>query len=119
NAAKDTLRFVTSLGWYRYAGGRWVHDPKGERARQEAQKLARTLFHIAIDLTQLEDRANLEAWAKYTEKSAGISNMLREGSVRPQLFIGEVDRLDSMDDFLNVANGTLDLKTFELREHRP
>jgi putative DNA primase/helicase len=119
STASDRLRFVTSLGWHRYVGGRWVHDPKGERARQEAQSLARKLFHVAADLKDPDDRKRLLEWAKYTEKSGGITNMLREGSVRPQLYIGDVDRLDSLDDFLNVSNGTLDLKTFEMHEHRP
>jgi putative DNA primase/helicase len=119
SAAGETLRFVTSLGWHRYSAGRWVHDPKGERARQEAQKLARSLFHIAADLTEPEQRDRLIKHAKQTERSGGISNMLHEGSVRPQLYVGDVERLDALDDYLNLANGTLDLHTFELREHRP
>jgi putative DNA primase/helicase len=56
--------------------------------------------------------------ALYAESARGISNAVQVAKVLPAVW-GEGRALDAEPDLLNVANGTLDLRTFELRPHDP
>jgi putative DNA primase/helicase len=134
----DTARWNTDLGgWYCYDERRWARDIA--LAERWAQDLAREMLRDAegehraalktfTALTAAGDMEGAEraqakvnaaksrvSWARRTQNAPGLAAMLRtaqcQRSVRPQEF-------DPDPWLLNVANGTLDLKTGQLREHR-
>src|SRR5262245_15743522 len=55
------------------------------------------------------------AWAKYSNSARGIRNMV--AMAKSDLAVGP-EELDTDPWLFNVANGTIDLRTGELREHR-
>jgi putative DNA primase/helicase len=105
------LRYCHAFNkWLAWDGRRWAVDD-GERARDLSQD---TILEFA---RQALAAKNGEA-AKFAAgclNSQRISNSLREA--QPHLAIRPAE-LDTHPDLLNCANGTLDLKTGRLREHR-
>lgn len=102
--------------WYAYDGSRWALDTGSLRVAELVKYLSRKLL---VCIEPIKDDAMREAFLKY----AGRLGRLRERqnliisarSVNP-INITDFDR----DPYLfNCANGTLDLRTFTLRDHRP
>jgi putative DNA primase/helicase len=60
-------------------------------------------------------RNAMYTWAKYSNSKNGIRNM--EAMAKSELAIG-TDELDTEPWLFNVLNGTIDLRTGEIREHR-
>lgn len=114
---KGTARYCPQAAeWYVYDGSRWVLDTAGLRVAELVKYLSRKLLAC---IEPIKDDAMREAFLKY----AGRLGRLRERqnlitsarSVYP-IQITEFDR----DPYLfNCVNGTLDLRTFTLHEHRP
>jgi putative DNA primase/helicase len=99
--------FKAFLAW---EGRRWAVDD-GERARNLSQE---TILEFARQALAAKN----ESAAKFAAgclNSQRISNALREA--QPHLAIRPAE-LDTHPDLLNFANGTLNLKTGQLREHR-
>lgn len=96
--------------WLTYDGARWLID-RTDRARKRAQE---TMLEFARQAMNCGD----DAWAKFAGKcldSSRITAALREAE--PHLPVA-VDELDPHRDLLNCANGTIDLRTGRIREHR-
>ncbi|MGB9512166.1 MAG: phage/plasmid primase, P4 family, partial [Candidatus Acidiferrum sp.] len=113
----DRVRYVPAfgaMGWYFWNGHRWAPD---------AVKYVRRLAHdvvrgILLEAAQVEDediRKRLTRWAMASEADDKIDALLKEAqpyiSLRP-------DELDADPELLNLENGTLDLRTGEVREQR-
>lgn len=101
--------------WARYATGRWRPDGKTWMVRRMTQ-LARQLYREAgaeIDDTR---RTNLAEQARHLESAKGIRDA---GSIAASLLAIPIARFDTKPMLLNLPNGTLDLKTFVLRDHDP
>ena len=60
-------------------------------------------------------RNAMYAWAKYSNSKDGVRNML--AMAKSELAIGP-EQLDADPWLFNVENGTIDLRTGEIREHR-
>ncbi len=105
------LRYCHAFAkWLVWDGRRWAVDD-GERARDLSQETILGFARQAL-------AAKNETAAKFAASclnSQRITNALREG--QPHLAIRPAE-LDRHPDLLNCANGTLDLKTGRLREHR-
>lgn len=109
SAAKGRLLFTKTYGWLTWTGTHWSPDD-GVGARNELFALLRT---AARD-------ANAE-----TAKAAG--QCMNDGPQRGVLNIASnlpefnvtIEALDADPYLLNLANGTFDLRTFELRDHDP
>lgn len=100
-------RFSPDLGgWLCFDGKRWVEN--GPEARQWAHDVAR---QINLEIGSSKDET---AHAAYTQSANGIREMLSlsepDAYVRPEVF--DVDPL-----LFNVENGTIDLRSGELRPH--
>lgn len=117
----DRLLYVGALGgWHVYDGKRWALDPEGLAARDLAQRTARGIVREAAEAADSgageEEVKALASFAAKCSASARLSNMLTEAqphvSARP-------DALDADPWLFNVENGTLDLRTGELRAHDP
>src|SRR5215210_6004739 len=111
------LRYCFPWGkWLVYDGARWRVDDRGAAMRL-AKDTARSIFEEAKE-------AQDDAAAKRLGKWAGDS--LSEGKLRAMLSLAQSEpgipvlpeEMDASKDLLNVRNGTIDLRTGELREHR-
>src|SRR5436309_2556982 len=120
----DRFRWATDREeWLAWDGQRWARG-SAEVVKGLALDVARLTQGGAIRLDtearpkgQSTRRAVLKH-TLYAESARGIANAVQVAKVLPSVWV-EGRALDSRPDLLNVANGTLDLRTFELRAHDP
>lgn len=106
---RDELLHVAGIGWHRWDGSRWVYDDRGKATRAVLKELRRAL---ADSLTDAELRADV----RKCESASGVAGVLAlAGALEP--LSASVADLDADPYLLNVANGTLDMRTMELRPH--
>lgn len=110
-AAHDRLLHVHDVRWHHWDGRRWSPDDKGQAPRAVIEVLRSALAESVND-------KKLRADVSKCESDAGIRGVLGVASALPQ-FAATVRDLDADPYLLNVANGTLDLRTGELRPHSP
>ena len=100
--------------WMVWTGTRWVRDEAG-RAHRLAKETVRGIYQEAAGAEDENRRKALAKHAARSEAEAKIRAML-------ELAKSEVpaspDEFDSAPWLLNAPNGTVDLRTGELREHR-
>jgi len=102
--ADDRIRYAPGLGYFVWDGRCWV--PSDSLVRQEVYRLGAAL--------SLAEKAK-EARSFLMTKS--IDNVLRELRDVPGVRVRASD-FDARADLLSVRNGTIDLRTGELRPHR-
>ena len=103
-------------GWYVYNGRRWKQDLGGAAVAENTKNLARALSAYAAEISDDEDRDKLLAWARLWTKSQSRQTFIREAASCWPISLSEFDRDPWL---LNCLNGTLDLRTRELRPHDP
>lgn len=113
------LRYVVGIGWHVWDGRRYEFDPATVAARRLAHATAREMLTHAFDMTTRgkgdEDRKKaLVKFAVGSGNTSKINGMLSQAE--PSLAVS-TDDLDRDPWLLNCANGTLDLRTRELRPH--
>ena len=111
---KDLL-YVHGRGWSVWDGSRYVPDDSGEVVRRAKD----TVKAMAAEAAALDDheRIPLLKHALASESASRIKAMisLAESEASVSVTLGQLDG----DSFLlNVMNGTIDLRTGELRPHR-
>lgn len=111
NRYADKLLHVTGLGWHAWDGTRFVADDRGIAKRSVLAELRRAL---AASLNDKELRADV----RKCESSSGVNGVLDLASALEPFASAVVD-LDADPYLINCANGTLDLRTLELRPHDP
>lgn len=107
----DSMRFChTTETWLHWKDGRWAVDDGG-RARQRSQDMI-------VEFGKQAMTARNDAAAKFAASclnSARVANALREAQCHLAITPKELDR----DPYqFNCLNGTLELRTGKLREHR-
>lgn len=107
----DQLMFVHGLGWFHWDDRRWIEDQRGI-ATQSVLEMLRSTWDVAFN-----DK-DLQVDVQRCQSAAGVRGVLDIASNLPQ-FAYTVRDLDTDPHLLNTANGTLDLRTFELRAHDP
>lgn len=105
------LLYVHGIGWHVYDSTRWAEDSRGGAQRAVLEVLREALAESVGDKQLRADVAKCESKAG-VEGVLGIAAALVE-------FAATVDDLDADPYLLNVANGTLDLRTMTLRDHDP
>lgn len=117
-AAGEQLRYVHAWQrWIVYDDGRWTLDAGDALVTELAKRVAKQLFAWAIS-TNGEERDALWRWARRCETGAAITTMVRLARGIPGVIVSH-EELDAQPWLLNVANGTVDLRTGELRPHDP
>ncbi len=112
--AGHRFAFVHAWGsWLHYDGVRWQRDGDGEALRA-ALATVRATATEAEKAPDDDHRGELLRHALDSESSARLAAMLSVAQVLQP--VGS-DALDRDPDLLNVQNGTLDLRTGELRPH--
>ncbi len=103
----DRLRYVVSWKkWLCWDGTRWAVDDTGQAVRY-AKKIADRL-----------PKTVKGGGPSRTQTAVGINAMLNLAGTEPGIALAPAD-LDADPYLLNVGNGTLDLRTGELRPHNP
>lgn len=110
------VRFCRAFGkWFVWQGERW-----GEDLTDEVLRRTKTTVRSIVKEAELEEgarRSELLRWAAKSEESGRRSAIIQ--LVRGEEGIGVTpERFDSDPWLLNVANGTVDLRTGKLRPHR-
>jgi putative DNA primase/helicase len=113
----DKVRYCDKMGgWHVYDGLRWIRAECGE-AERLAKKTVRHIYEIALAEQNDERRQTMAKHAVRSESVEKIKALLElarseEGiAVQPEAFDANLWEL-------NVANGTLDLRSGVLRDHR-
>lgn len=107
----DQLLHVTGLGWHRWDDKRWALDDRGFAKRAMLADLRQALAESLDDKELRND-------VRKCESAAGVAGVLDIAAALTP-FASAIPDLDADAHLLNVANGTLDLHTLELRPHRP
>lgn len=111
----DDLRHVPAWGWLVWNGRVWQ---RGDKLALELAK--RTIRRIYSEAADIEDDARRKALSKHALESESrfrISAMLALAESDPKI-AAEVDDFDRNPMLLNFRNGTVDLRTGLLEEHR-
>lgn len=104
--------------WLVWDGTRFKRDDTGAVNRL-AKRTVRSIFKEAAAAAGDEDeRKAIWKWANSSEKRERIAAMISLASTENPIAIAH-DTLDSDPWLLNCENGTIDLKTGELRPHDP
>jgi putative DNA primase/helicase len=105
------LMHVHGIGWHYWDGTRWSEDDRGEAKRAVLDVLRAALADSLGD-------GDLRTDVRKCESASGIAGVLAiAAALEP--FATRVAELDADPYLLNCANGTLDLRTLELRFHDP
>jgi putative DNA primase/helicase len=102
--------------WLEWREGRWRRDVTGA-AERAAVEVVETLWSQVARLPA-DERKQAAAWALRSQSSAAIRAMLTLAAADIELVV-RLDELDSNPYLLSCGNGTLDLRTGELREPDP
>ncbi|MGH8696028.1 MAG: phage/plasmid primase, P4 family [Burkholderiales bacterium] len=102
--------------WLVWDGRRLARDP-GDGIMARAKATARAIYAEAAAEADAERRKARAAWARTSERAERLRAMLALAQSEPGIPVTP-DELDRDPFALNVANGTLDLRTGELRAHR-
>lgn len=105
------LMHVPGLGWHNWDGQRWALDRSGHAKRA-------VLAELRSALGESLDDKDLRADVRKCESASGIGGVL-DISAALEPFAVTVAQLDADPYLINCANGTLDLRTLELRRHDP
>jgi P4 family phage/plasmid primase-like protien len=100
--------------WLVQTGARWERDEAG-RVHRLAKETVRGIYREAADAEDEDQRKALANHAKKSESETKIRAMIE--LAKSELPVSP-DELDADPMLLNVKNGTIDLRTGELREHR-
>ncbi|WHM16714.1 DNA primase family protein [Micrococcus yunnanensis] len=111
-AHSGRLMYVNGLGWHVWDGQRWAPDETAA-----AERAVHDVLRSALAESHDGDR-NLREDVRRCETAAGIRGVLDIAATLEGVRVA-VDALDADPHLLNVANGTLDLRTRTLRPHDP
>ena len=118
-AARGKFLYVHAWrSWMFFDGTRWGRD--GAKATHElAGQVARGLFGLAAGAKDYTEAKLISDHALRSQRRQAVEAMVAlASSTLPDLKAAPSD-FDASPDLLNVANGTLDLRTAELRPHDP
>jgi putative DNA primase/helicase len=110
------LRFAPGLGWYAWDGRRWRPDNDREVMRR-AQLTVRSIYGEAERADDEGDRSKLVKHGASSEARPRLEAAVALASCASELVL-RPEQLDANHFLLNVENGTIDLRTGELREHQ-
>jgi putative DNA primase/helicase len=115
NEHQNDVRYASQLDWLVWDGTKWRVDELG-RHKELAKQTVATMFTYAARQSG-DERERWLAWAKASESRQRIEAMVTLARTDP-LLVSSVHDFDKDPMILAVENGTVDLRTGELREHR-
>ena len=109
------LKHVYGLGWFVWAGTHWERDETGAVERR-AKDTVRSIHEEAARVADDDERKELAKWAMASESASRLRAMISLAKSEPGIPL-RVEDLDADPWLLNCENGTVDLRTGELKEH--
>lgn len=106
------LLHVHGLGWHYWDGKRWARDDGDAVARRAVLGILRKALGESLEDKQLRRDV------KSCESGSGLKGVLTIAQAFGE-FAATVRDMDADPYLLNCANGTLDLRTRDLRPHNP
>ena len=116
NHGNDIRYSFAQSTWYIWDNTRWVADNTGEVQRR-AKLAVGQMYNDAAQVADPATRAKLAKHAVASESKSRIEAMVDLAKSEPGIAVTPT-ALDSDPWLLNCTNGTLDLRTGILREHR-
>jgi putative DNA primase/helicase len=110
----DRLMHVFGLGWFAWDGCRWAEDQHGA-AKQAVLDVLRAASAESIGAP---GGKALRRDVQLCDSAAGVAGVLSIAAALPP-FARTVTDLDADEYLVNAANGTLDLRSMQLRRHDP
>jgi len=111
------LRYVRAWKrWHCWDGRRWASDETGE-AERRMKALVPALLQQAAHESDEPTRKRLAIWAVQCSTARTLTASLQLAMSEPEVAVTAA-MFDADPWLLNVANGTLDLRTLTLRPHR-
>jgi P4 family phage/plasmid primase-like protien len=111
---REHVRFCYGLKqWLVWDGQRWNPDTD-QCVMRLAKQTAKSFYGLAERASDGDVRKALAKWAVKSEEEPRLNSMLSLARSEPGIAIS-MDQLDSDPLLLNVLNGTLDLRTGDLR----
>lgn len=108
------LRYTAARGWFVWDGQRWAPDDKGLQVQALAKDTARAIFD---EIKDAADQKALYAHARRSQSKGAIDAMIWLARSEPGIPANITD-FDSDGWKLNLSNGTLNLRSAQLCEHR-
>lgn len=112
----EDLRQVSNIGWHCWTGRRFLFDDSGEVERR-MKETVRAIYTEGIGTPDRDERKKLISHALASEAAYKLRAAVTLAETEREVVVKPSD-LDQNGDLLNVSNGTLDLRTPELREHQ-
>ena len=114
----DVIRYVPAFkAWHVWDGQRWGRDHRGV-IFELAKATALAIGDEAKEADSEEKQRKLFQWAAQSQSRSRIEAMVALARTEPSIVVTP-DELDRDRYAFNVANGTVDLRTGELRPHDP
>ena len=110
------LHYTEAHGWLVWDDRRWARDDTGEVMRR-AKATALALYREAIAISDPEQRKPMLAHARQSQNVARLNAMITLARSESEIVL-TARQLDADPWLLTVANGTLDLRTGDLRPQR-
>src|SRR5262249_27000081 len=110
---KDVRYCPEYKAWFSWDGKRWKRDGNG-RVYLMAKEVARKLYTDALAIPDSKEREKVEGHARRSENAKDIRATLECARNEKGISVSAID-FDTDPWLLNCENGTLDLRTGELR----
>lgn len=110
---KEDVRYCPSRGWLIWDGRRWALDER-EGIVKLAEHIVRDLYREAADVDDEKERAELVKFATICSRVERLRGAL--AIARPHVVVVQND-LDTDGFLLNCRNGTVDLRTNDIKPH--
>jgi putative DNA primase/helicase len=116
--ARGKIKFCGQLGgWHVHDGIKWIQD-QCSQVQATAKDMVNSWYSEAVKITDQDRQDAFKKHARKCEATSRISAMIQQLPSEPGISVlPEVFDQDPM--VLNCLNGTLDLRTFELKPHNP
>lgn len=108
------IRYTAAAAWLVWDGQRWCEDEKDVRIQALAKETALSIFD---EIRTAADRDATMKHAKRSQSKGAIDAMIALARSEPGIYT-ELTEFDRDPLLLNVRNGTVDLRTGQLRAHR-
>lgn len=107
------MAFTPAAGWAVFDGKRWDLKAGTTRAMGVAGEVARPIFYETAFLNDAKDVARRIGWAEKSGRASSMSGMLKAAEAAMLVPLTDFDK----NPYLwNCPNGTVDLRTGELRD---
>ena len=108
------MRFTAARGWFAWDGRRWAADEKTVRVQAMAKETSKAIFD---EIADAPDPRAMFRHAQRSQSKNAIDAMIWLARSEPGIY-AKITDFDANGWILNLANGTLDLRTGELGPHR-